>query len=352
MVTFSNYLKTGENRYRENFGLSFEEFAVGQKFKHRPGVTLSQQDNKDEALDTINNAQLHYDACYAAQTEWKHCLGVSTMTVQNVVGMTWKTFGKRQQIVGFDDIAMTHPVFGGDTLYAESEIIAVKGYPQDPALGIVTVVTSGVNQQGDVVTKILYHMLMYKAGKHPLDASVAGAEKLPGDKFASHRLLADGTYIENVGMYYEDLQPGDIFEHHPGKTVTAEENRLHALRSLEWSSQYSDQYYIDTFLEGAMPVNEAFLIGLVTALTTRSFDRVAANLQWKDIQLPHPLYAGETMYAESEILAKRASKSRPTQGILQVISRAYKQDKTLVCAFERHLLVYKRGLGPYEAAGY
>ena len=71
MVTFSNYLKIGDNRYRENFGLSFDEFAVGQKFKHRPGVTLSQQDNKDEALATMNNAQLHYDACYAAKTEWQ-----------------------------------------------------------------------------------------------------------------------------------------------------------------------------------------------------------------------------------------------------------------------------------------
>ena len=138
--------------------------------------------------------------------------------------------------------------------------------------------------------------------------------KLPGDKFASHRSLPDGTHIENVGIYYEDLQPGDIFEHHPGKTVTAEENKIHALHSLDWSSQYSDQHYIDRFLDGAMPVNEAFLIGVVTALTTRSFDRVVANLQWKDIQLPNPLYAGDTIYAESEILAKRDSKSRPTQG--------------------------------------
>jgi itaconyl-CoA hydratase len=352
MVAFSNYIKTADHRYRENFGLSFDEFAVGQTFRHWPGVTFSQQDNKDEALETLNNAQLHYDSCYAAQTEWHKCLGVSTLTVQHVVGMTWKTFGKRQRIVGFDDIAMTHPVFGGDTLYAESAILAVKEYPQNPAVGVVTVVTSGVNQHGDLVAKLTYHQLIYKAGQHPLDATVAGAEKVPGVPFASHRPLPDGTYIENVGLYYEDLQPGDIFEHHPGKTVTPEENKMHALRSLEWSAQYSDHHYIERFLEGAMPVNEAFLIGAVTALTTRSFARVVANLQWKAIQLPNPLYAGDTIYAESEILAKRESKSRPTQGILQVNSRAYNQDKTLVCAFERHLLVYKHGFGPYEAAGY
>ena len=92
--------------------------------------------------------------------------------------MTWKTFGKRQRILGFDDIAMTHPVFGGDTLYAESEIMAVHEYSQHPALGVVTVVTSGINQNGEVVTKITYHMLIYKAGQHPLDATAAGAGKI------------------------------------------------------------------------------------------------------------------------------------------------------------------------------
>src|SRR3990167_167875 len=132
MSQFNAYIKLSENRYRENVGLSFEEFEVGQKFNHRPGVTISQQDNKDEALDTINNAQLHYDSHYAEQTEWKHCLGVSTLTLQNVLGATWKTFGRKQRIIAYDDIAMTHPVFKGDTLYAESEILKKEDYAKDP----------------------------------------------------------------------------------------------------------------------------------------------------------------------------------------------------------------------------
>src|SRR5215213_5573503 len=67
---FTAYLRIGENRYLERHGLDFEDFVPGQRFRHRPGVTLSQQDNADEALDTQNGAMLHYDAHYAAATAW------------------------------------------------------------------------------------------------------------------------------------------------------------------------------------------------------------------------------------------------------------------------------------------
>ncbi|MAE09193.1 MAG: dehydratase [Bacteroidetes bacterium] len=353
MSQFNAYVKIEENRYREVFGLSFEEFEVGQKFKHRPGLTISQQDNKDEALDTINNAQLHYDGHYASKTEWKSCLGVSTLTLQKVIGMTWKTFGKKQRIIGYDDIAMTHPVFGGDTLYAESEIVAKEECYRDPEVGILTVLTCALNQKDEVVSKISYRMLVYKQGNHPLEKD-AGENFMiaEGDKFASHHQTEDGVYMEEVGIYFEDLTIGEVYEHRPAKTFTAEENRMHALRSLEWSPQYANFHYAEKFHSGRVPINETFLVGAVTALTTRTFDRVVANLQWKNIKLPHPTYAGDTVYAESKILFKRESKSRPEQGIMQADTYAYNQHGELVCSYERHFLIYKKGLGPYKAAGY
>lgn len=353
MSKFIAYIKVSENRYREQFGISFEDFEVGQKFKHRPGVTISQQDNKDEALDTINNAQLHYDAHYAAQTEWKHCLGVSTLTLQNVIGMTWKTFGRRQRILSYDDIAMTHPVFGGDTLYAESEIISKNENTEDPDTGLLTVVTHGINQKGDIVSKIKYQMLVYKEGKHPLELDLpASAFSLEDDKFSSHRQLDEGSFMEEVGIYYEDLEVDEIYEHRPAKTFTAEETRLHSLRSLEWNPQYANFHYIEKFHDGKIPVNETYLIGTLTALTTRTFGRVVANLQWKNIKLPRPVYAGDTVYSESKIVFKRESKSRPEQGIMQATTNAYNQDRELICSYERHFLIYKKGVGPYAKAGY
>ncbi|MEQ9122385.1 MAG: MaoC family dehydratase, partial [Alphaproteobacteria bacterium] len=86
------YVRLGADRYRERFGLSFEDLHEGMHIRHRPGVDVSQQDNHEDAVDLINNAQLHFDSHYAAQTEWKNPLGVSTMTVQRLLGMTSRTW--------------------------------------------------------------------------------------------------------------------------------------------------------------------------------------------------------------------------------------------------------------------
>lgn len=343
-MKFSGYLVLEKNKFREDFGLYFEEFEVGQKFKHRPGITISQQDNKEEALDTINHAQLHYDQHYANQTEWKKCLGVSTLTLQRVLGMTSKTCLRKIRIISYESIEMTHPVFDGDTLYAESEIVAKDS--QDEELGRISLVTRGINQKKEEVAKIAYTLLISKRGKHHKNA------KALTDKFASYRLASDGSFIEQFGLYYEDFIPGEIYEHQPGKSFTAEENRLHTLRSLEIHPQYSDSYYNQVHHNGQVLINENFLLGSVTALTTRTLGRVVANLGWKNIKLPLPVYAGDTIYATSEILDKRESNSRPSQGIMHVQTNAFNQKKELICSYERFFLIYKKGLGPYANAGY
>ena len=149
---FSAYHRIGENRYRQRFGLDFEDFSPGQRFRHRPGVTLSQQDNADEALDTLNGAMLHYDAHYAAATSWQRPLMVSTLTLQRLIGMTSKTYGRRRAILGFDDIAMNGPLFGGDTLYAESEILDVD------AAGAIRTLIRGLKADGAEVARIICRM--------------------------------------------------------------------------------------------------------------------------------------------------------------------------------------------------
>ena len=80
--------------------------------------------------------------------------------------------------------------------------------------------------------------------------------------------------------------------------------------------------------------------------------RSRSNLGWTDIELPRPVKVGETLYAESTIGEVRASHSRPTQGIANVETRAFVESGELVCRYQRALLVYRRGQGPYEVAGY
>jgi itaconyl-CoA hydratase len=163
---FASHLPVGERRFRERLGLDFEEFAPGQVFKHRPGLTISQQDNVEEALDTLNRAMLHYDARYAAHTEWGRPLVVSTLTIQRVIGMTGKTFGKRARVLGLGEITLPHPVFGGDTLYAETEVREVRD-ERHPSWGRLGLLTRGVNQRGAVVCEIAWEIEVYKRAALP-----------------------------------------------------------------------------------------------------------------------------------------------------------------------------------------
>jgi itaconyl-CoA hydratase len=350
-MSFYAYARAGDARYQERFGLDFEEFAVGQRLRHRPGVTLTQQDNLDEALDTINAAMLHYDANYAAQTTWKKPLMVSTITLQRVIGMASRTFGRKKSILSFAEIALTGPLFGGDTLYSESEITAVRDGGDDH--GVVTVVSRGVTPEGREITKITYDVAVYKRGKHPDEAGGAAAPAAEEERFMLYSKLPDGTLVEHYGIFFEDARAGETFVHYPRRTFYRDEAVEHAWRSFEVNPQYHDQSWIAKHQDGKQRIQEPWLISAATAATTRTFGRVVANLGWTDIQLPTPVYAGDTTEAESTIVDKRESKSRPNEGILTVDTRAYNQRRELVLSYRRNLLVYRRTAEtPYARAGY
>jgi itaconyl-CoA hydratase len=343
------YVRLGPNRYRERFGLSFEDLRTGMRIRHRPGIDVSQQDNREDAVDLINNAQLHFDSHYAAQTEWQKPLGVSTMTVQRLLGMASRTWYRRRNMLSIDSIAMTHPVFGGDTLYAVSTITALDA-GSDADVGRVSCTIEGINQRDEVVSKIAYRMEVYRRNRHPEDDK--GVEPVVEERFRLYHAEPDGTLIEQTGLVFEDLVPGETFVHWPGRTFDFAESRLHALRSLEINPRWSDAAYLRKHTAIEPAIFEPLVIGVVTALTTRTLGRVVANLGWTDIELPRPVRPGETIYAESTIGEVRGSHSRPAQGIAQVETRAFVETGELVCRYQRALLVYRRGAGPYAAAGY
>lgn len=166
-AAWSWYVEVAPGRYRERYGLCFEDFAVGQRFKHRPGITITQQDNADESTEMLNQAMIHYDAHYAAQTEFRQPLVASNITIMRMLGMAWKTFGTRERILGWAEIAMLAPVFGGDTLYAESTIKTKHGTPAGGPSGRLTIVTEGLNQKGTLVSRMEYDALIWRRSHLP-----------------------------------------------------------------------------------------------------------------------------------------------------------------------------------------
>ncbi|MBL8378109.1 MAG: hypothetical protein JNM79_09585 [Burkholderiales bacterium] len=346
------YRRLPDGRYRERFGLDFEDFAVGQRFRHRPGVTFSQQDNLEESLDTVNGAMVHYDAKYAGQTAWKRELMVSTLTLQRLIGMSSKTFGRKARVTAFSEIAMTAPVFGGDTLYAESQIVGVKD-GADADRGLIEVICHGINQDDREVARVTYTVAVYRRGRHPEEAGGTAGEPVAEARFHAYRSEADGALTEQVGLFFEDCQPGDTFIHWPRRSMQKEEAMRHAWRALELAPQHHDLDWIAHHADGIYRFSEAWVIGAVTAMTTRTFGRVVANLGWTDIALGAEVRDGDTLEAQSSIIEKRESKSRPNEGILTVDTLGRNQNGETVLTYRRRLLVYRReGVTPYAAAGY
>ncbi len=142
----------GNNRYRETFGRYFEDFEIGHIYEHRPGRTITQSDNTWFTLLTMNTHPLHFDEEYGKATEFGKTLVNSTFTVAVMVGMSVSDVSQKAIAnLGWTDIVLPHPLFVGDTLYAESEVLEKRLSESRENCGIVTVQTTGTNQDGAVV---------------------------------------------------------------------------------------------------------------------------------------------------------------------------------------------------------
>jgi len=155
----------GPQRYRETFGRYYEDFVVGDIYEHRPGRTISETDNTWFTLLTMNTHPLHFDAEYGKASEFGKCIVASPLTLAILVGMS--VTGVSQKAIanmGWKDIRMTAPVFAGDTLYGESEVLEKRDSKSRPTAGLVTVRTIGKNQDGKIVCEFERTVLVAKRG--------------------------------------------------------------------------------------------------------------------------------------------------------------------------------------------
>ena len=161
--------EVGPNRYRESYGRYLEDFRVGDVYEHRPGRTITESDNTWFTLITMNQHPLHFDAAYAAKSEWKKPLVNSALTLSMVAGMSVSDVSQKAIAnLGWDKIRLTGPVFVGDTIYAESEVLDVRESKSRPTQGIVTVKTTGKTSNGDVFMTYERTVLIPKRG-HGVD---------------------------------------------------------------------------------------------------------------------------------------------------------------------------------------
>lgn len=158
-----------------------------------------------------------------------------------------------------------------------------------------------------------------------------------------YKKVGENRYRETTGLYYEDFNVGDVFEHRPGKTILDVDNVWFTLLTLNPQQVHFDQHYASQTEWKKLLVDSTYTLALVTGMSVNTVSgKVVANLGWDKVRLTAPVFAGDTIYAESTVLSKRESKSRPDQGIVTVLTKGINQKNEVVISFERTVLVYKR----------
>ena len=156
--------------------------------------------------------------------------------------------------------------------------------------------------------------------------------------------LGNQRYRETFGRYFEDFEIGDIYEHRPGRTVTQSDNTWFTLLTMNTHPLHFDEEYGKATEFGKTLVNSTFTVAVMVGMSVSDVSQKAiANLGWTDIVLPNPLFVGDTLYAESEVLEKRLSESRENCGIVTVKTTGTNQDGVIVATYKRSALIPTTG---------
>lgn len=147
---------------------------------------------------------------------------------------------------------------------------------------------------------------------------------------------------ETFGRYFEDFREGDVYRHWPGKTIFESDNNLFSLLTMNHHPVHLDTNYCRDQVHGKILVCGPLVISVVVGMTVSEISGMAiANLGYEKITHDGPVFIGDTLYAETEILETRESK-KPGQGIVYVETKAFNQEGTKVLTLRRHVLIKKR----------
>jgi itaconyl-CoA hydratase len=150
----------------------------------------------------------------------------------------------------------------------------------------------------------------------------------------------------SAGRTFEDFVVGEVIRHPIGRTVTAADNAWTTLIAVNTNPIHFDAHYSAQTEFGKPLVNAPLTLAIVTGLSVADISRYAVNLGWDEVRMPAPVFEGDTIYAQTEVLSARESKSRPNMGVVEVKTTGFKQDGTVVMTYRRTILVYRRGHVP------
>ena len=164
----------------------------------------------------------------------------------------------------------------------------------------------------------------------------------------AHQLTTDQAEREasgahEYGRYLEEFEVGAVYKHWPAKTITESEDHLFCLLTMNHHPLHINDVYASKSQQGRNVVAGPYVYSLMFGMTVNDVSgKAIANLATDELTHPNPVFHGDTLFVESEVLEVRPSESKPDRGVVKVHSRAYNQDGTLVAEFKRAVLVPRK----------
>lgn len=152
------------------------------------------------------------------------------------------------------------------------------------------------------------------------------------------------------GRFFEDFREGDVYRSRIGRTITETDNTWFTMLTANTNQVHFNSHFAERTRFGRILVNSCLTLSLITGLSVPdTSENGTANLSWTDIKLPNPVFVGDTLWAESEILDLRRSRSRPSVGIVSLRTRGINQRGEVVIEFRRSFMAYSRDSEEAEA---
>ena len=198
--------------------------------------------------------------------------------------------------------------------------------------------------KGSVVVPALAAVLLLGACESGAQRATTAAVHTEGRYGASLPFRFMTVYERPFGRYFEDFEPGDVYKHWPGKTITEYDDHLFCMITMNHHPLHTDAWYAETQTQfGKNVVVGNLVYSLVLGMSVPDVSGAAiANLEVESLQHKMPTFHGDTIYAETKVLDKRESSSRPDRGVVSVETRGYNQRGEEVCYFRRKVMVWKR----------
>ncbi len=345
---------------RKERGHFLEDFRVGQTFRHKVGKTITEGLLSAFTDFTMTTNPLHKNLRYAQRYGFRGLVVPPGLVMNVVFSQSVEDISENARAnLEYVDMRFGVPVFVGDTLEVTTTVLGVKPSSRDPDRGVVHVQTTGYNQEGEVV---LTFQRKVQVWKNRLEAPVEEAELTPipsvpcsltlppYDPSRNYRELA---YLTQEDTYFEDFNPGDLIEHSRGRTLMTEHMMLTAM--LDNTSQvHTNQFLIDQnpkrYIGGQLIVYGGIPFNLCLGLSCPDVaDNALADIRYASGRHSGPVFAGDTLFASTEIKGKEDFPGRPDLGVLQTVLRGHKfvrkdggWEKVEVFYLERDLAVKRR----------